>query len=90
MNFSRVASDKPSTLSASRLTNSANDLIFFAGQSGLVQYNTSASFAASIFVSARRTMRGDILHAALCQVFRDLRNDHIGFINGDLITDPER
>ena len=38
MNFSRVASDKPSMLSASRLTKRVKLFIFLAWQSGLVQY----------------------------------------------------
>ena len=44
MNFSRVASERPSTFRASLLTKSANDFTRFAWHSGLVQYKDFASF----------------------------------------------
>ena len=45
INFSRVASDRPSIFMASLLTNSVNALIFFAAQSGFIQKSASTSFS---------------------------------------------
>ena len=50
MNFSSVASDRPSIFIASRLTNNVNPLIAFAGHSGFLQYKASTSFTFSITV----------------------------------------
>ena len=55
MNFSNVASDKPSMFMASLLTNNVNALIFFAGHSGFVQYRDCTSLIALIWVAPPHT-----------------------------------
>ena len=55
INFSRVASERPSMFNASRLTSREKLLIFFAWQSGFVQYKDFTSFIWRIWVSPPQT-----------------------------------
>ena len=63
MNFSSVASERPSIFKASRLTNKVKLLIFFAWHSGLVQYKLFTSLVWRISVAPPHT--GQILGISL-------------------------
>ena len=55
MNFSNVASDKPSMFIASRLTNKVKAFNFFAAHAGLVQYKVCTPFSSWISVAPPHT-----------------------------------
>ena len=86
----RVASDNPSIFIASRLTNNVNALIAFAGHSELVHISTSTSLSCCTCVSPPHAGHFPAypLNPLLVSIFRNLRNDHICLIDGDLISFP--